>query len=379
MTGRYTRSEVFKMSFAIQIMKNGGDEIGERKFARMRIYHRLTAVGPPSCCSSTWRSVGSWRKQSSAIEFLHEKNQTVLVLGSGGLVGQEVVRWLRQNGYNIAHVRNRLHIDLREHGFIDRKRRKYELTGYLGALGVFNGTKIDHCMFLACEVGGSKFIESSAQNLQLGIIESNLRIYQNVLPWLADRKIPFTFTSSYLQGTENSYGVVKRLGEQWIRNLDGLGKTLRLWNVYGAEAIGLKSHVLSDWAQQCVQQGSATSRTDGLEERQFVHVSDVADALGVAMLHHQALPSETDISTGEWINMRTAANELEMAARQKSLDCHVSFSETPATHRERLSPKFNSMLHEIWQPQVSLRDGCRRVLESYLDAADCKKEEIPSG
>eukprot|EP00960_Hanusia_phi_P068212 766786-Hanusia_phi.AAC.9 len=33
-----------------------------------------------------------------------------------------------------------------------------------------------------------------------------------------------------------------------------LGKTLRLWNVYGAEAIGLKSHVLSDWAQQCVQQ-----------------------------------------------------------------------------------------------------------------------------
>jgi len=332
----------------------------------MRIYHRLTAVGAAFVLLLNLAICGVLEEavhESSAIEFLHEKNQTVLVLGSGGLVGQEVVRWLRQNGYNIAHVRNRLHIDLREHG----------------ALGVFNGTKIDHCMFLACEVGGSKFIESSAQNLQLGIIESNLRIYQNVLPWLADRKIPFTFTSSYLQGTENSYGVVKRLGEQWIRNLDGLGKTLRLWNVYGAEAIGLKSHVLSDWAQQCVQQGSATSRTDGLEERQFVHVSDVADALGVAMLHHQALPSETDISTGEWINMRTAANELEMAARQKSLDCHVSFSETPATHRERLSPKFNSMLHEIWQPQVSLRDGCRRVLESYLDAADCKKEEIPSG
>ena len=36
--------------------------------------------------------------------------------------------------------------------------------------------------------------------------------------------------------------------------------------------VGIKSHVLSDWAAQCVASGRAQSRTDGREERQFVHV-----------------------------------------------------------------------------------------------------------
>jgi len=131
------------------------------------------------------------------------KGQQVLVLGSGGLVGRTLVAWLEDREYTVVHVRNRRHIDLRE----------------TGALDVFNETQLAYVFFLACEVGGSKFIENSARDLQIGIIESNIRIYQVVFPWLAARKIPFVFTSSYLHGTANSYGVIKRLGEQWIRNL----------------------------------------------------------------------------------------------------------------------------------------------------------------
>jgi hypothetical protein len=107
----------------------------------------------------------------------------VLVLGSGGLVGRTLVAWLEARNYSVLHVRNRRHIDLR----------------VPGALDVFNSTRIAYAFFLACEVGGSKFIESSARDLQLGIIESNVRMYQVVFPWLAAHKVPFTFTSSYLQ------------------------------------------------------------------------------------------------------------------------------------------------------------------------------------
>jgi nucleoside-diphosphate-sugar epimerase len=89
----------------------------------------------------------------------------VLVLGSGGLVGRTLVSWLEARNYSVLHVRNRRHIDLR----------------VPGALDVFNRTKIDYAFFLACEVGGSKFIESSARDLQLGIIESNVRMYQGRL------------------------------------------------------------------------------------------------------------------------------------------------------------------------------------------------------
>jgi len=94
--------------------------------------------------------------------------QKVLVLGSGGLVGRSAVRWLRAHDYQVVEVRDRQHVDLRVAGALDR----------------FNASNIAYCFFLACEVGGSKFIDDTSEDVQTSILTSNLRIYQNVLPWL---------------------------------------------------------------------------------------------------------------------------------------------------------------------------------------------------
>jgi nucleoside-diphosphate-sugar epimerase len=270
----------------------------------------------------------------------------VLVLGSGGLVGRAVVAWLHERGFQVAEVRNRKHIDLR----------------VPGALDVFDSANISYCIFLACEVGGSKFIESSEQSIQVNIIDSNVRIYQTVFPWLTEHRVPFIFTSSYLQGTENSYGAIKRLGEVWIHSLGGLGKILRLWNVYGPEQVGLKSHVLSDWAHQCAQNDSAQSLTDGQEERQFVHVNDTAAACGIGMLHHAELDLVSDVSSGEWVTMRQVAALL---ARASNGGCAVGFSERVAGYRARLSAKLTGRLHARWAARVGLEAGCRALLDEY--------------
>jgi nucleoside-diphosphate-sugar epimerase len=109
-------------------------------------------------------------------------------------------------------------------------------------------------------------------------------MYENVFPWLQKRQIPFLFTSSYvvdqvyfLMCSSHScsssihqdlpYGAVKWLGEKWVDQLS-LGRTVRLWNVYGPERLGRKSHVVADWVAACVAAGAVTARTDGTEERQ---------------------------------------------------------------------------------------------------------------
>ena len=86
--------------------------------------------------------------------------------------------------------------------------------------------------FLACEVGGSKFLESSSESQQLAVIRHNLRIYDTVLNWFEeeaarqedenrvgdDDDVPVMrgiFTSSYLQHMHNGYGSIKRVGEEW--------------------------------------------------------------------------------------------------------------------------------------------------------------------
>ena len=106
----------------------------------------------------------------------------VLVLGSGGLVGSALAAELRRRGYNVLESRDRMHLDLRVQGSLSR----------------FDDTPIAFCFFLACEVGGSKFIASGSN--ERAITRNNEKIYDNVFPYLQRRKIPFLFSSSQLSG-----------------------------------------------------------------------------------------------------------------------------------------------------------------------------------
>ena len=150
------------------------------------------------------------------------------------MIGRALIRYLHSHGLSTLSVLDRRHVDLRVPNALDR----------------FDQENISFAFFLACEVGGSKFLDNSDANIQQSIIESNLLIYQTVFPYFSRRKIPFLFTSSSLQAQPTAYGAIKRLGERWVDSSNGLGRSVRLWNVYGDEPIGVRSHVLTDWVSQ---------------------------------------------------------------------------------------------------------------------------------
>lgn len=217
-------------------------------------------------------------------------------------------------------------------------------------------------MFLACEVGGSKFIDSKSANTQLQILEHNVLIYQNVFNWLSERgRIPFLFTSSYLQMLQTSYGSIKRTGEAWIHAL-GFGRMVRLWNVYGLEKHGLKSHVLTDWIMSCMERKRVDCMTDGLESRQFLYVDDCASALGTAMQRYDTLEPVTDISSNQWVTMRQMATLIETHAPHR---CPASFTDVRAAARARVSPNVDVPFYKHWAPTVSLTEGIQRLFAAY--------------
>lgn len=110
-----------------------------------------------------------------------QQQRTVLVLGSGGVVGTALVAELQARGHTVLEVRNRLQVDLRVNN----------------SLSVFDGEAIDFCFFVACEVGGAKFLASGG-SVQEAVWEYNVMIYDNVLPYLRRRRVPYIFTSSQL-------------------------------------------------------------------------------------------------------------------------------------------------------------------------------------
>jgi len=274
------------------------------------------------------------------------KSGKVLVLGSGGLIGSAVLRWLKARNYETLEVKNRRHIDLR----------------VPGALDVFNDEPVSFVIFLACEVGGSKFIDNNGKNVQLAIIEHNLLIYQTVIQWIEHRKIPYIFTSSYLQTQPNAYGAVKRLGEAWIKSVN-VGRVVRFWNIYGHERIGLKSHVLTDWITQCLQNKAISGRTDGTEPRQFLHADDTANAVGIMMENYDKLDFATDVSSQRWTTLREVA---EIIAQKAPHPCPITYTNEKAAARELIAPKTEGVhLYSIWKPDLTLEQGIEGLFEAY--------------
>jgi len=265
---------------------------------------------------------------------------TVLVLGSGGLIGRHLAAQLAVDGYRVAHVYNRTHIDLRVPGALDR----------------FNASSIAYVFFLACEVGGSKYIAAGAHDTQIDILRSNLRIYETVFPWLRERRVPFLFASSCLAVEDTPYGAVKRLGEQWTRQLQHLGRFVRFWNVYGPEPLSAKSHVVPDWARQCAANGTIRAWAHPHEARQFVHAADVARALILVMQHHATMPMRIDVSSGAWVTLQQLADRM----------CPAVFDPPSTEPRPRYTPVRKGLLYQLWRRHMPLRTGIESVRAAIL-------------
>jgi nucleoside-diphosphate-sugar epimerase len=294
----------------------------------------------------------------SSCTLFYSSSGHVLVFGSGGLVGSALVNELHNQHFTTLQVFNRTTLDLRNPLALD------SLTG-----------PISFAYFLACEVGGSKFIDSKQSGVQLSIIQHNLLIYQAILPKLHKAGIPYLFTSSYLQSQETAYGSIKRLGEQWIKAANEesatqqmTGRVVRLWNIYGAERLSMKSHVISDWVNGCIS-GTINGLTDGTEVRQFLHTRDTAKALILLMKHFDSMEFVTDLSFNQWVSLIQLAEIIQTIASQHfQIVCHAEFSSEKARVREKVEPRSSSALYKTlhWKPSISLQQGIKEMFEYYL-------------
>ena len=70
-----------------------------------------------------------------------------------------------------------------------------------------------------------------------------------------------------------SYGTLKKIGEHYTKYLNGI--VVQLWNTFGYEEIGFKSHVVTDFIDMALKDSHISLRTDGSETRQFLYDKDL--------------------------------------------------------------------------------------------------------
>jgi nucleoside-diphosphate-sugar epimerase len=230
-------------------------------------------------------------------------------------------------------------------------------------LDVFNGFKITFAYFLACEVGGSKYLTGSRTTSELFV--SNSHLHSAVLPWLEERDIKYVYVGSQLMESQPSspYGMMKAHGRDHCKAYAHLCRLVVFWNVYGMEPLGIRSHFLPDWLDHCLlHNGRAAALTDGTESRQMNHVDDVSKGLILLMKNFDTTPLRIDLTHGHWHQLNKLAPLLANAPKS----CQVKFTHKKTAFSVMLDPNTNTTFHKEWlaMPQVPMQRGVNELQKS---------------
>ena len=253
-----------------------------------------------------------------------------LILGKG-FIGSNLAAFLKERGEEVVVLNRKEGHDL--------KKSENYFSQFEWA---------DRVWFVAWDVGVWKRETTPAYEAE--ILDSNLQLCQSVFRCLEKSGKPFLFVSSQavLSPDMITLGVTKRVGELWTRILGG--HIARLWNVYGWEPVGEKSHLIPDLISQAFQ-GKITLLTNGEETRQFLYVKDCVEAL----VHQFDIgQKQADITSGEWVSVKTIAQLIG-----KNLGVEVLFGSK--TGKPSLGVPQNFL--KSWKPRFSLEDGLNEVIK----------------
>lgn len=267
----------------------------------------------------------------------------ILVLGSEGQIGKPLCKYLRHNRHEVIglDIVNHPDQDLRHNYFMHNVHFQWA----------------DFVIFLAFDVGGSQYLKKYEHTKEF--LDNNVKIMQTVFNLLNQYSKPFIFASSQMSNmTHSAYGVLKKLGEFYTKSLNGL--VVKFWNVYGVETDPNKTHVITDFINAAYKNKHISMLTDGLEERQFLHVNDCSNALLTLIEQYNNLDKSEDycITSFMWHDIRKVAEIIA-----KEFNATVSH----APEKDIIQKGFrNEPTHAIikyWHPTIPLHIGINMVIK----------------
>jgi nucleoside-diphosphate-sugar epimerase len=266
----------------------------------------------------------------------------VLVIGARGVIGSAASEFFKQRGDIVIDwdIEISPDHDLRVQGAL-------ELT--------LKEETPDIALFFAFDVGGSKYSIESAE-----YVSNNMRIIQNTLEALGKYKIPFIHTTSQMSNMDhNPYGPLKRVAEFYTKYLGGVN--VKVWNVYGPENVGPKSHAIADFIEQAKTLKRIQMLSDGQEVRQFLHAQDFARALSIIVDHYTEFSGKTvDVSSFKWTSIREVAN---VVAKVCGPDVVVLPGHVASGFQTKVNKPSEDFLNTGWKPCISLEDGIKSCLK----------------
>lgn len=268
-----------------------------------------------------------------------------LVLGSSGQIGLELCKFLKEKGEEVV-----------EFDLINSESQDLRIPNVLDTLI----EKVDFVMFLAFDVGGSRYLKKYQHTYEF--IENNTKLTLFTFETIKKYNKPFIFASSQMANMSYSpYGVCKSLGEVFSSSLGGL--TVKFWNVYGPEHDLEKSHVITDFIIKA-KEGIITMMTDGTEERQFLHAEDCSNCLHILSKKYYEIDRTKNlhVTNFEWNTVLEVAEIIK-----EKIPCEIIPSKEKDTVQLNKRNEPDSYILNFWKPEISLKKGINKIINQMIN------------
>ena len=303
--------------------------------------------------------------------------KTILLTGSGGMVGQNLLEHPDISSYDILSPRSN-ELDLRDFEKVENYLLKYKPEMIIHAAGKIGGIQAnlrEPVSFLVDNL-------DMGRNIVMGAYKSGIKKLINIgtsCMYPANISEPLTedmFFSGKLEETNEGYAIAKlaiaRLCEYVSRENSSFNyKTIIPCNLYGrfdkfkvdyshlvAAVIHKVHQAKKDDANEVEVWG------DGMARREFMYAGDLADALIWSINQFDELPKYMNIGLGVDMTINEYYKEV---AKVIGYTGNFAHDETKPVGMIRKLVNTDTQIKLGWQPKTSLEVGLQKTYEFYLN------------
>ena len=300
----------------------------------------------------------------------------ILITGGAGFIGSHTVDLLLESGCQVRVLDN---LSSGSRGNLPRSSRLQLIHGdILDRKTVQIATEgVNHVLHLAAQVSVQKSVDNPIQSCQQNILgfltildaahKVGARLVYASSAAVYGEPIELPIKETHPLSPISPYGLEKVTNEQYASLYTRLHGTsqlgLRYFNVYGPrqDPTSPYSGVITKFIHMLLAGRSLTVRGDGLQERDFIHVRDVARA-NVAALSSDYV-GVLNIAGGQAITIRQLTEVMT-----RILGSAIVLSHTPNIPGDiRHSVAQNgAMIKRLGKPQVTLEEGLAELMQEMI-------------
>jgi nucleoside-diphosphate-sugar epimerase len=295
------------------------------------------------------------------VEFM---NETVLLTGGTGFLGSHLIYVLLKNNYRVI-VLKRSTSNIWRIDDVLEKIVCYDIDS-AGLEAAFSDQHIDAIIHTACCYGRN--------NEKASVIADTNIMFGLQLFEFADKFNTDTFfnTDTLLQKYLNAYSLSKKHLVEWLKKLSGKVRVInmKLEHMYGPKDDNTK---FVPWIiEQLEQNQRMINLTSGIQQRDFVYVTDVAQAYLQVLKHRTKLEeySEFEIGTGQSIPVREFVCEIvrQYKKQHSKNQTRLNFGSIPDREGEMMYMKadIRGLTSLGWKPVVDFEKGIKSIITPSL-------------